>query len=301
MATTDPTAVIPVSLPPVPVPVVPVAPPPVTPVAPPVAPVAPAAVPPVLQSNWDPQGAALAASRRLAAGAYAPVQNQSIPLSGRALLATIGGKDFESNGSYTQRFNQPDFTDFSKHPATLGDIKGGPNRGKKSDAAGRYQFLSTTWADQAKKLGLKEFSPASQDAAAWNLAKETYAAKSKGRDLAEDLNDPKKLPKIVSALRSQWTSLPGGIEQRRAYNSFLRGYQTALNAEMGRTTPATQVAGPGAPGTVVGARPGVGILTSDNWARGALPATGQINAVPPPPAGVQIARNPLYTNPRSPT
>jgi muramidase (phage lysozyme) len=219
----------------------------IAPVAPPVAPLPvplpsvapPAPTPPsVTGSPWDPQGAGLAASRRIAAAdpSYAPVQNQSIPAEGRALLGVIGSKGFESNGSYTQRFNQPDFEDFGQHPGTYGKITSGPNRGKQSNAAGRYQFLSTTWADQAKKLNLKDFSPESQDKAAWNLAQETYAAKYKGRDLATDLKNPGKLNQVAGALRSQWTSLPGGIESGRSnLKKFSQGYSSALAKETART------------------------------------------------------------------
>ena len=182
-----------------------------------------------------------------------PVQNLNIPPEGRALLATIGGPGYESNGSYTQRFNQPDFDDFSWHPGTYGRITSGPNAGKFSNAAGRYQFLSTTWNEEANRLGLKDFSPASQDAAAWDLAQGTYAQRT-GRDLAGDLRDQSRLPAVASALRSQWTSLPGGIEQGASLPHFVKGFSTNLQSEMARQNAPTsspiapvQAAGPGAP------------------------------------------------------
>jgi muramidase (phage lysozyme) len=55
-------------------------------------------------------------------------------------------------------------TDFRDHPRIL--HRGG---GLTSDAAGRYQFLSTTWDSVAKALGLADFSPANQDLAAVEL------------------------------------------------------------------------------------------------------------------------------------
>ena len=270
-------------------------PPPIKAPVPIAQPTTPAAVP---TNAWDPQGVGMAATQRLAAQNatnYAPVQNLAIPAEGRALLSVIGSPNFESNGTYTQRFNQPDFADFSKHPETYGRIASGPNRGSKSNAAGRYQFLSTTWADQAKKLGLNDFSPANQDAAAWNLAKETYAKKFKGRDLATDLQNPNKLNQVADALRSQWTSLPGGIEGARSnFKKLSQSYAANLQREMARNGNAPAIA---APAGVTPAMPlGKPIMTSDNWARGAIPATTTVTA-PPPAPGVQVAwRNPLYNS-----
>ena len=55
-----------------------------------------------------------------------------------------------------------------------------------SHAAGRYQFQPRTWAEVAGELGLKDFSPASQDAGAWYLAARVYRRVTR-RDLEQDL------------------------------------------------------------------------------------------------------------------
>lgn len=83
-----------------------------------------------------------------------------------------------------------------------------------TSAAGRYQFESGTWADEAKKLGLTDFSPASQDAAAWDLANTTYAGKT-GRSL---LADAKSGNVDWGALSGQWTSLGKGTGEQGANN-----------------------------------------------------------------------------------
>jgi len=94
------------------------------------------------------------------------------------------------------------FSDFSDHPRSRVPI---PGTNSHSDAAGLYQFLSSTWDTEAKKLGLKDFSPASQDVAAWDLASTTYKAATH-RDL---LADAKAGRVNWSALASTWPSLAG--------------------------------------------------------------------------------------------
>ena len=113
----------------------------------------------------------------------------------RTYQAIVGlGKGVEGAPAY--------FDDYSKHPNVIG-YRGpaGP-----STAAGRYQIVKRTWDYLSKKYNLKDFSPASQDKAAWYLAKEDYARKSNGRDLEEDLaNGVTKYIKPV--LGSTWEGL----------------------------------------------------------------------------------------------
>ena len=129
----------------------------------------------------------------------------------RGLLDTIAGT--ESPG-YNVEYGGKRFSDYSQHPNDANPILSGPNAGQSSTAAGRYQFLKSTWDEAAAATGVKDFSPASQDKAAWWLAQRDYAARTNGRNLSEDLksNDPQVRAGIGTALHGTWTSLPGGIE-----------------------------------------------------------------------------------------
>lgn len=162
----------------------------------------------------------------------------------KALLDTIAGP--ESAGAYDVIYGGSKFTDFSDHPRKAVPIASGPNVGKTSSAAGKYQFLGSTWDTYRDKLGLKDFSPASQDQAAWALAADTYKAKT-GGDLAVDLQsgDPEKIAAVGRTLNGVWTSLPGGIEQGIDGNKFLTAYSSNLGktrAPMPSATGGTQVA-----------------------------------------------------------
>lgn len=77
----------------------------------------------------------------------------------KAILAVIRkGEGTSDSAGYGRIFGGRMFTDFSKHPNIL--VKG---NGLSSTAAGAYQFLYSTWKETAAAMGLKDFSPASQD------------------------------------------------------------------------------------------------------------------------------------------
>ncbi|MGE4961585.1 glycoside hydrolase family 24 protein, partial [Yersinia enterocolitica] len=64
------------------------------------------------------------------------------------------------------------FTGYQDHPRVVVEL---PRLGIKSTAAGRYQLLSRYWDAYKKQLGLKDFSPASQDAVAIQQIRERKA------------------------------------------------------------------------------------------------------------------------------
>lgn len=152
----------------------------------------------------------------------------ALPAEALALLNTIAGP--ESSGSYNVIYGGQKVSDLSDHPRVNVEIKSGPNAGKTSSAAGKYQFLKGTWDTYAQKLGLSDFSPESQDIAAWELAKDAYKDAT-GGNLQADLQsgDPKKIAAVGKALSPIWTSLPGGVEQGTTSNKFVNAYARHLS------------------------------------------------------------------------
>lgn len=143
----------------------------------------------------------------------------SIPPEGKALLDAIAGS--ESSG-YNSRYPSKSFDNkWVDHPRISEVIRSGPNRGRTSDAAGRYQFLSSTW-DQYKPA--KAFTPENQDIAAYRLAIAAYGYGESGL-----INDLKTDPaKVARKLSRTWTSLPGGIEPNNATRGFETRFQNSL-------------------------------------------------------------------------
>lgn len=101
--------------------------------------------------------------------------------------------------------------DLSDHPAVTGEWRGktlsdgmcrnaGFGPGCVSTAAGAYQIIKPTWLKVRDALGLLNFHPASQDAAAIELVRR--------RGALEDV----KAGRFVAAVekcRNEWASLPG--------------------------------------------------------------------------------------------
>jgi muramidase (phage lysozyme) len=84
----------------------------------------------------------------------------------------ISAAEGTTKHGYNTLFGGGKFENLQDHPRQLFDFTETTGRKNKTSAAGRYQFLSNTWDEQAKKLGLPDFSEQSQDLAAINLLRE---------------------------------------------------------------------------------------------------------------------------------
>lgn len=89
------------------------------------------------------------------------------------------------------------FEGYADHPRQLVPL---PRLGIKSTAAGRYQLLSRYYDAYKQKLGLRDFSPLSQDLIALQQIRERRAL--------PDIQAG-RIPEAIEKCRNIWASLPG--------------------------------------------------------------------------------------------
>ncbi|QIG65648.1 lysin [Salmonella phage PT1] len=121
-----------------------------------------------------------------------------------AFLDMIAYSEGTDNGRQRTNHNGYDvlvggglFTGFADHPRKLVAL---PKLGIKSTAAGRYQLLSRYYDAYKKQLGLKDFSPLSQDLIAIQQIRERRAL---------PLIQAGQFEQAVRRVRNIWASLPG--------------------------------------------------------------------------------------------
>lgn len=140
----------------------------------------------------------------------------------RALMRTISASEASDNRPYSLIYGGERFNDFSRHPGKCVPIRGGPNRGKCSTAAGRYQTIDVTWREIARRYHPQpnnmlqrllagadyNFAPEYQDIVVYRWLKDKNAW---GVDITSALcrND---IDAVRRRLSSTWTSLGYGIE-----------------------------------------------------------------------------------------
>lgn len=90
----------------------------------------------------------------------------------RSFLDMVSAAEGTKTHGYNTLFGGGKMESLADHPRILFDFTETTGRPNKTTAAGRYQFLSNTWDEQAKKLGLPDFGERSQDLAAVNLLQE---------------------------------------------------------------------------------------------------------------------------------
>jgi muramidase (phage lysozyme) len=128
---------------------------------------------------------------------------------GQALLRMIRYAEGTERGgpdSYRVMFGGGLAPNLKQHPDKV--ITGG---GYSSSAAGAYQFLTPTWQQQQKKLGLQSFGPVEQDIAALDLARQ----RTMGLGGLSYLQEKGLTPEFVAKLAPEWASLP--TQQGKSY------------------------------------------------------------------------------------
>ena len=118
----------------------------------------------------------------------------------KAFLDTIAWAEGTARpDGYRLLFTGAKFSSLADHPREIRCELSGTQR-RCSSAAGRYQFLETTWDEVALELGLTDFSPFSQDLAAIELIKRNGAL--------VDV-ELRRFESAIGKLAPIWASLPG--------------------------------------------------------------------------------------------
>ncbi|NJN62161.1 MAG: glycoside hydrolase family 104 protein [Coleofasciculaceae cyanobacterium RL_1_1] len=118
----------------------------------------------------------------------------------RALLDTIAyAEGTAGEGGYQTIYSYRYFHSYADHPRRI-ECAWSSGGWLCSDAAGRYQMLSTTFDYVAEPLGLRDFSPESQDLAAVELIRRCGVLDAIKRGEFE---------RTLQGIRSEWASLPG--------------------------------------------------------------------------------------------
>ena len=89
-------------------------------------------------------------------------------------------------------------------------------------SAGRYQLLSRWWDAYRKQLGLKDFSPKSQDAVALQQIKE------RGALLMIDRGD---IRQAIDRCSNIWASLPGAGQFEHKADSLIAKFRSGRNGQ----------------------------------------------------------------------
>lgn len=156
----------------------------------------------------------------------------------RALMRTISASESNVSRPYHVVYGGKYVLDLSRHPDWCVKIVNGPNQGKCTTAAGRYQFLSSTWNEKAERYHPKpvnfmmwqgySFEPEYQDAVVYAWLRDRKFWKT---DISQMLRQD-KLTEVLRMLSGTWTSLGYGIENNSMSSSLPRVYKKMLEEEL---------------------------------------------------------------------
>ncbi|MCI2243262.1 glycoside hydrolase family 104 protein [Xanthomonas sp. PPL568] len=133
---------------------------------------------------------------------------------------TDNGKQPTADHGYDVLVGGGLFRSYADHPRVLVDL---PKLGIKSTAAGRYQLLQRYYVAYSKSLGLRDFSPLSQDLIALQQIKERGALK---------LIQAGNIKSAIAKVSNIWASLPGAGygQHEHTIDNLLAAYKRAGGA-----------------------------------------------------------------------
>ncbi|HEY9833263.1 MAG TPA: glycoside hydrolase family protein [Stenomitos sp.] len=156
----------------------------------------------------------------------------------RALMRTITASEANDSQPYTLLYGGDRAWDLSRHPNRCVRIVAGPNVGNCTTAAGRYQFINTTWDKMAKRYHPQpsgflfwrnySFQPEYQDAVVYRWLSDKDAW---GVDLSQQLRKG-RVNDVLRRLSGTWTSLGYGIETNSMSGYLPTIYQRMLKEEL---------------------------------------------------------------------
>ncbi|WOD38450.1 glycoside hydrolase family protein [Nodosilinea sp. E11] len=157
----------------------------------------------------------------------------------RALMRTISAAESNINQPYHVLYGGELVAKLNHHPDICIEIVAGPNQGRCTTAAGRYQFLTTTWQEKARQYHPKSsswfggwgdysFDPESQDLVVYYWLKDSSAW---NLDIPAALRDG-RLDEVLKRLSGTWTSLGYGIESNTMTARLPRIYENLLREEL---------------------------------------------------------------------
>lgn len=139
------------------------------------------------------------------------------------MISISEGTYGRGDNGYNVQVGGGTFSSYAQHPRIVVSTRYGY-----SDAAGRYQIMAAvpgkittnTWDWVSRALGLPDFSPASQDAAATELIRR--------RGALDDVYAG-NIASAISKCKPEWASLPGAGygQHENALSTLLAAYQSA--------------------------------------------------------------------------
>ncbi|WP_347404923.1 glycoside hydrolase family protein [Nodosilinea sp. LEGE 06152] len=157
----------------------------------------------------------------------------------RALMRTISAAESNISKPYNVLYGGQLVPQLNRHPNICVEIVAGPNQGHCTTAAGRYQFLTSTWQEKARQYHPKSsswfgtwgdysFDAESQDLVVYHWLKDSSAWSF---DIPTALRDG-RLDEVLRRLSGTWTSLGYGIESNSMTTRLPRIYDNLLKEEL---------------------------------------------------------------------